>query len=451
MAWKNLRKAEQLRENLKMSLRAYIHKLDNEKKLIRVSQPVSKNLEMAGILKQCEPSSLLFEKVQESEFPVMGNLFCSKGAIADYFGIEVSKIIPLLLSAMQDRSPSRVVSHAACQEVVHDHPNLDLLPILFHCDQDGGAYISSGVVLANHPGHGQNADFHRCMQFSKTEMAVRVVRNRHFDRYLRDQKAVDVAICIGNAPNILIAAATSVELGVNELEIANALEPFELVRAKTSNLLIPAETEFVIEGTVYLDRIHAEGPFVDLTETYDVVRQEPVLEVKTITHRRDAIWHALLPGALEHKLLMGMPREPTIFKKVNEVVRCVDVNVNPGGCSWLHAIVQIDKQSEEDGKKAIAAAFAGHSSCKHVYVVDRDVDIYNPLEVEWAMATRFQGDRDLVVYERAPGSSLDPSAEAGTHLTTRLGFDLTAPLETTGKSFRKASFPVVDLTKFGFK
>jgi len=185
--------------------------------------------------------------------------------------------------------------------------------------------------------------------------------------------------------------------------------------------LIPAETEFVIEGTIYLERIHNEGPFVDLTETYDVVRQEPVLEVKAITHRQDAIWHALLPGALEHKLLMGMPREPTIFKKVNEVVRCVDVNVNPGGCSWLHAIVQIDKKSEEDGKKAIEAAFAGHSSCKHVYVVDQDIDIYNPLEVEWAMATRFQGDRDLVVRARAAGSSLDPSAEAGTHMTTRLG------------------------------
>jgi len=204
----------------------------------------------------------------------------------------------------------------------------------------------------------------------------------------------------------------------------------------------------VIEGTIFLDKNHAEGPFVDLTETYDVVRQEPVLEVKTITHRQDAIWYALLPGALEHKLLMGMPREPTIFRKVNEVAHCLDVNVNPGGCSWLHAIVQIDKQSEDDGKKAIEAAFAGHGSCKHVYVVDKDIDIYNQLEVEWAMAIRFQGDRDLVVHERAPGSSLDPSADAGTHVTTRLGFDLTAPLDTAGKFFRKAAFPEVDVEKF---
>jgi len=431
-----------------MSLREYIHKLESQKKLIRVSEPISKNLEIAGVLKQCEPSPVLFEKVRESAFPVIGNLFCSKADIADYFGIPVAEIIPFLSAAIQNRAPGEIVASAPCQEVVMDAPDLDALPILFHCDRDGGNYISSGVVLSGHPINGQNADFHRCMQFSKTQMAVRVVRNRHFDRYLRDQQSVDVAICIGNAPNVLVAAATSVDLGINELEIANAMEPIQLVRAKTSNLLIPAETEFVIEGTIYLDKTHAEGPFVDLTETYDVIRQEPVLEVKAITHRRDAIWHALLPGALEHKLLMGMPREPTIFRKVNEVARCLDVNVNPGGCSWLHAIVQIDKQAEDDGKKAIAAAFAGHGSCKHVYVVDKDIDIYNPLDVEWAMATRFQGDRDLVARERAPGSSLDPSADAGTHVTARLGFDLTAPLETAGKSFAKAAFPTVDLKKF---
>jgi 2,5-furandicarboxylate decarboxylase 1 len=430
-----------------MTLRDYIQRLDTQKKLVRVSQPVSKRFEAAGVLKQLEPAAVMFEHVHESAFPVIGNLFCSKAAFADYFGIGVSEIIPTLSAAIQNRRPAEVVNSGACQEVVHMDPDLDMLPILFHCDRDGGNYISSGVVLAMHPQYGQNADFHRCMQFSKTEMAVRVVRNRHFDRYLRDLKSVDVAICIGNAPHVLAAAATSVDLGVNELDIANALEPFQVVRAKTSDILIPVETEIVIEGTIYLERLHDEGPFVDLTETYDVIRQEPVLMVKAITHRKDAMWHALLPGALEHKLLMGMPREPTIFRKVNEVVRCLDVNINPGGCSWLHAIVQINKQAENDGKKAIEAAFAGHSSCKHVYVVDEDIDIYNPLDVEWAMATRFQGDRDLIIKERAPGSSLDPSADAGSHITTRMGFDLTRPLQTAGKSFNRAPFPQVDLSK----
>ncbi len=320
-------------------------------------------------------------------------------------------------------------------------PDLDLLPILRHCEKDGGNYISSGVMITRHPVWGQNMDFHRCMQIDATHMAVRVVKGRHFDQYLNEEGQLEVAICIGNAPHILAAAATSVELGVDELTIANAMQPFNVVRARTSDLLIPADSEFVLEGVVHANRRHAEGPFVDLTETYDVIREEPVFEVKCITHRQDAIWHALLPGALEHKLLMGMPREPTIFRKVNQVCRCLDVHINPGGCSWLHAIVKIDKQNEDDGLRAIHAAFEGHRSCKHVYVVDSDIDIYNPLEVEWAMATRFQGDHDLVILPPAPGSSLDPSSRPGTHETTRVGFDLTRPLETHGKSFEKAVFP----------
>ena len=125
----------------------------------------------------------------------------------------------------------------------------------------------------------------------------------------------------------------------------------------------------------------------------------------------------------------------------------MDVNVNPGGCSWLHAIVQIDKQADDDGRKAIEAAFAGHRSCKHVFVVDKDIDIYDPLQVEWAMATRFQGHADMVVKAKEPGSSLDPSAEPGTKLTSKIGFDLTKPLGD--KDFDKAPFPQVDLSRFG--
>jgi 2,5-furandicarboxylate decarboxylase 1 len=433
-----------------MPLRDYIQSLEQSGKLIVIREPVSKTYEIAGILKKLEPRPVLFENVKESRFRVAGNLFCGKGPFADYFGIQPSQIVAALTYAIDSATrPAEWTGDVApCQEVVTLDPDLDDLPILFHCEGDGGNYISSGVFLARHPEHGQNADFHRAMQFSKTEMAIRVVKGRHFDAFLEDRKELDVAVCVGLPPNILAAGATSVAIGFDELTIANALEPFAVVPAKTVDVLVPAEAEFVLEGTVYLNRLHVEGPFVDLTETQDIIREEPIFVVKAITHRHDAIWHALLPGALEHKLLMGMPREPTIFKSVSEVVHCLDVHVNPGGCSWLHAIVQIDKQYEDDGKRAIDAAFAGHRSCKHVFVVDSDIDIYDPLAVEWAMATRFQGDVDLVLKLRSPGSSLDPSAEPGAHKTCRVGFDLTKPLVTSGKQFDKAPFPEVDLSKY---
>lgn len=443
--------------NEPMTLRNYIQNLLDRDAMTIIRKPISKTYEIATVLKQLEPRPVLFENVKESEFRVIGNLFCNKAQFADYFGIEVTEIIPTLTEAITSH-PLPALPGAVCeapdQEVVHLEPDLDRLPIPRHFSGDGGNYITAGIVIAKHPEHGQNMDFHRCMQFSPTEMAMRVVKGRHFSQFLEDLGQVDVAICVGNSPDILAAAATSVALGVDELSIAASLAkvsggtPLRLTRAKTVDLAIPAEAEFVIEGTVYRDRKHAEGPFVDLTETQDVIRQEPVLEINAITHRKDAIWQALLPGSLEHKLLMGMPREPTIFKSVNEVVKCLDVNINAGGCSWLHAIVQIDKQHEDDGKMAIAAAFAGHRSCKHVFVVDRDIDIYDPSQVEWALATRFQGDQDMVVLDREPGSSLDPSAESGTKMTTKIGFDLTAPVDATRKHYEKVVYPKVDPEQF---
>jgi UbiD family decarboxylase len=379
---------------------------------------------------------------------VFGNLLCSKAQYADYFGIKPSEIIPQISKAIENPTAPEVIKDAPCQEVIHLTPDLNNLPIPFHFPDDGGRFITSGVAIINHPTYGQNMDFHRCMQYSPTEMSVRVVKGRHFDAYLEDLGQLEVAVCVGTTPNVLAAGAISVEIGIDELHIANSLEPLQLVKAKTVDLLIPAEAEFVLEGIVFRDRRHAEGPFVDLTETQDAVRVEPVFEVKAITHRQNAIWQALLPGALEHKLLMGMPREPTIFQEVNKIVQCLDVHVNPGGSSWLHTIVQIDKEHEDDGANAIHAAFAGHRSCKHVFVVDEDINIYDPLEVEWAMATRFQGDKDMIILPKEPGSSLDPSAEPGTKMTTKIGFDLTTPLGESRKPYEKVPYPAVDINKF---
>ena len=432
-----------------MGFSKYLEKLDQKGLLQKVDVEVSKKLEISGILKAIEPTPVIFNNVKESEFRVAGNMFCTKDAIAGYFGVTPADLVPMLSKAISERSEPETVSKAPCQEVIESKVDLNKLPILFHCEKDGGNYISSAVVVTRDPDYGQNLDFHRAMQLSRNKFAIRVVEGRHFHQFLEKNGELDVAFCVGNTPNILIAGATSVEIGVDELHIANALEPIKVVKAYSADLLIPAEAEFVLEGRVYLNERHAEGPFIDLTETYDVIREEPVFEVKKITHRKDAIWQALLPGALEHKILMGMPREPTIFNKVNEAgVKCLDVNVNPGGCSWLHAIIQIDKKTEEDGKKAIEGAFAGHRSCKHVFIVDKDIDIYNPLSVEWAMATRFQGDAGMVVKDKERGSSLDPSAEPGTHMTTKIGFDLTKPLVAKGKSFDKAEFPKVDASKY---
>ncbi|MHA1979131.1 MAG: UbiD family decarboxylase [Candidatus Hodarchaeales archaeon] len=433
-----------------MDFREYITQLEKNNGITKIKKSVDVDIEAAAVLKTAEPTPILFENVKGySDFRVAGNIFSTKISIASYFGITTDQLIPKLTEAIDNRSLPEEVTSAPCQEVVMEEVDLKKLPILKHNERDGGRYISSAVVVTKDPEYGQNLDFHRAMEFSKNRMSTRIIKGRDFYKFLERTGEVDAVYCVGNTPNILVAAATSVKTGINELEIANALAPTQVVKAKSVDVLIPAGCEVVLEGRVFMKDRSDEGPFIDLTETYDVIRDEPVFEVKNITHRKNPIWQALIPGALEHKVLMGMPREPTIFKTVNEAgVTCIDVNVNPGGSSWLHAIVKIDKKEEDDGQKAIHAAFQGHRSCKHVFVVDKDINIYDPLDVEWSMATRFQAERDLVDIGKEPGSSLDPSAEPGTKLTNKIGFDLTAPLKTKGKSFARAEFPKVDLKDY---
>ena len=426
--------------------------LAREPQLLRVQRPVSRRLEAAGLLHALDGRPLLLEAVRESCLPVAGNLFCSKEAVARHLEVEPSALVGRMLAAIERPGRPEVVERAPCQEE-ELAADLVALPILTHCDKDGGPYISAGVVVARDPEHGQNLDFHRMMQLDEHRLAVRVVAGRHFDAFLQRARRMPIAVCLGNSAGVMLAAATSVALGQDELEIAAALEPaarpLRVVRARTFDAYLPADCELVLEGVIDVDERVPEGPFVDLTGTYDRVRLEPVFRVERITCRRDAIWQALLPGGLEHRVMMGMPREPTIWREVERAgVECLDVHINPGGCSWLHAVIQIDKRTEEDGRRALQAAFAGHRSLKHAFVVDADIDIYDPLAVEWAMATRFQGDRDLLALGREAGSSLDPSAEGEGHLTSKLGFDLTRPLAAGGKSYSRAEFPAVRVADY---
>jgi UbiD family decarboxylase len=340
---------------------------------------------------------------------------------------------------------------------------LDALPILRHLPEDGGPYVTAGVSVIRDPDYGRNISFHRLMQVGRRVFTARIVEGRGTDTAWRksvsEGRDLEIAICLGVPIHVLLAAAMSPAKGVDELSIAHALAPTPLARGATVDLQLPAECEAVLEGRV-TRRLASEGPFIDLTETWDVVRQQPVIEIDCITHRRSPIYHALLPGGLEHKLLMGLPREPTLFQAIAEVADCRLVSITPGGMSWLHAVVQITKHDPDDGRRAIEAAFRGHGSLKHVVVVNEDVDPFDPAAVEWAIATRFQADRDLMVFEDQPSSSLDPSARqvpGEKARSSKMGLDATIPwLDTAGRSlseaerngFRKVRYEEVDLARY---
>jgi UbiD family decarboxylase len=193
--------------------------------------------------------------------------------------------------------------------------------------------------------------------------------------------------------------------------------------------------EIVLEGYITGNRAD-EGPFVDITGTKDLVRQEPVIRLTKMMMRRDFIYHGLLPAGGEHKMLMGVPYEPLIYRAVSKVAKVKDVMLTEGGCSYFHAVVQIEKESEADGKAAIDATIKAHGSLKHVLVVDTDIDIYDPKDLEFAIATRVRGDEDIVLYPNVRGSTLDPRSVDG--ITTKVGVDATARLDKLWK-FRRVT------------
>ena len=435
-----------------MELREFIEQLRKSGELVVVKKEISPEFEMSGLLKALDGKPVLFENVKGSQFRAMGNIFSTRELIARALGVQKEELVRKMMGAADKPvAPAEYAGSPPCQEAVMNEVDLGKIPILMHCEKDGGPYISSGVIFANDKEYGRNCSFHRGMVIGKDKIVLRILP-RHLNEFIkRNGGELDVAMCIGLPADVMLSGATSVEIGVDELGIANALGGgrVKTARCKSVDVGVPAESEFVLEGRITKE-LHGEGPFVDLTETYDIVREQPVFEVKKITHRRDAIYQALLPGALEHKMMMGMPREPTILREVGKVCDCVDVCITPGGCSWLHGVVAIRKKSGEDGKKAIEAAFKGHHSMKHVVIVDEDIDPSKPDEVEWAIATRFQFSEATVMSTREAGSSLDPSADPKTRETSKVGVDATRQAKKggEGKAFGRAQFPNVDVSEY---
>jgi len=438
-------------EGRKLGFRSFLEQLDKDGELVRIRKEVSTEYEMAGIIDALSEKPVFFEKVKESNIPVVGGLVSSRELIARALNIKKEQLLHKLSNAIENPVRPDVVEKGECQEIVEKDVDLTKLPIMRYTEKDGGKYIASAICIVEDPELGRNTCFHRLMLLDKNRFVARIVEERGTDTALKKAGGeLDIAICIGNSTAVLLAAATSLPKGVDEMGMANALEKTELVKCKTIDVEVPRDCEFVLEGRITKERT-SEGPFLDTTGIADRVRQQPVIEINCMTHREKPIYQTILPGRNEHKFLMGMPREPTIFNEVSKVCECKDVYITPGGCSWLHAVVQIKKRNPDDGKKTIEAAFKGHSSLKHCVVVDDDIDIYDPNDVEWAIATRFQADKDAVILPKQRGSSLDPSGDLteGKKATTcKMGLDATIPFKKTEKGFEKEEYRRVDLNKF---
>ncbi len=409
-------------------------------KEVVIEREVSSYLEMAKILHENPEKTVFFENCKESKLKVVGNLCPTRESICSALGTDKKGYINRVLDAVGKPVEPMPSDDISCFEV--KKKGLSSLPILHHFKGDAGKFITSGMVIAKDPEYGTNVSVHRLQVLDEEHVAIRLVERHLFLYHQRAEKAgrpLEVAVSIGVHPAVLFSAAYSVPESYDEFRLASSLlkRPLDLTKCETVDLEVPSASEVVIEGRMLPDKRVDEGPFVDVTGTYDIMRKQPIIEITKISHRRDAIYHALLPSGGEHRMLMGMPREPKMYAEVSKVAKASNVCLTEGGANWLHGVVSIKKQTEGDGNKAIKAALQAHPSMKHVIIVDDDVDVFDPMEVEFAIATRFQGHKDLVVIKAVKGSSLDPSAEDGK--TTKLGLDATKPLGKE-KEFEKAAF-----------
>jgi UbiD family decarboxylase len=390
------------------------------------------------ILLKDQNTTVLFDDIKGKK--AAGNVFSTRKKVAAAMNIKPEKIVDHILRAIDSPCDTKEVKDP---EFRKKSLKVDLasLPIPKYYPGDGGRYITAGVIVAEYKGK-RNVSFHRMMIMGKDKIAVRLVPRHLFTLYneaKKDKKELDISICIGLPAEVLLAAAVSTDFGIDELRIASSMfkaghgKPLGVGKCD-NGLLVPSSSDYVLEGKITFETT-PEGPFVDITGTYDVVREQPVIKIEKMWSCEDPLFHLLLPGGNEHFLFMGLPREPMILKTVRQAVpRVKNVRLTEGGCCWLNGVVSIAKNKEGDGVNAVLAAFTGHPSMKQVIIVDDDIDIFDDREVEWAVATRMQGDK-IIIIPGAAGSSLDPSVEGTTY---KVGYDATIPLNKDRKPFEKA-------------
>ena len=411
-----------------MNLREFVDLLEEKGRLKRVTKEVDPVYEVAALMDEAGDTPLYLENVKGSVIPCITNICSSRELVALGLECAPNEILGKISKAVREGKTPDTVSADNYKEI---EPSLERLPILTHQPIDGGPYISSAMAVAHDKKYGRNLSFHRAMKIDNQHLVLRIL-DRHLKDYM-ERGLKEFAYCNGVSVPVLLGAATSFGIEEDEMAVANALADSPVIEL-AGHTIPQSEVVMICEST---GEMHDEGPFVDLTDTPDIIRQQHVAKIKRIFIRDDSVFHALLPSGPEHKVLMGMPREPTIFNSVNKVVDCHDVFMTHGGGSWLHGVVAINKKKEDDGMKAIEAAFAGHASMKHVWIVDSDIDVTDPESVEWAMATRFQGDSGLVVKTGVKGSSLDPSSNPETRETVKVGFDCTIPLDRDKEDFAR--------------
>ena len=430
-------------------LRQWLDNLRETGRLAVTKPGVPKRFVLAAIAKRLEGSSATyFPGADGHAMPVTAGVLGNRSWFAEAIGVEQGQLLERFCAAVEHPMPLNEIdrAQAPCQQEVFEDIDLQrLLPVPTHHEYDAGPYITAGLLIARDSRSGkQNVSVHRLQVTGPDRMGI-LILPRHLNAFFAEAEdagqALPVSIVIGVDPITLMASQAMAPLGQDELEIASALRgrPLDVVKSMTNDILVPANAEIVIEGEILPEVREMEGPFGEFPRYYGPGSMRQVVKVNLITTRKNPIYHTIIAAGWENLLLGGVAREASILSHLKKVLPCVvDVHLTPGGQCRYHICIKMRKSEEGEPKNVIMAAFGAHYDIKQVIVVDEDVDIHDPRAVEWAVATRFQADKDLIVVSSALGSKLDPSSDGG--ISAKLGMDATIPLRNDGQ-YRVLSIP----------
>ena len=427
-------------------LRSFISDLDEAGEIIKIEEELSPTFEIAAALRYLDrrnDKAILFSRVEGHTIPIVGNLFQSYRSIATALGIKDSRKVT---DEYRKRSGARIkpeIKKTGPGKEVTSKGDVDILkimPVLTHHEKDAGPYFSSAVTIAKDPQTGiRGMGIHRIQVKGKNKIGI-FLGTPPLSRFLSlsdaEGKPLEIAIIIGIDPLTFLASITYAPEGIDKFDLAGGLrgKPVELVKGETVDVEVPRYAEFVMEGHIPPGVRETEGPFGESGGAYLTV-QNPVAHINCVYHRKQPIYHALMPFNRENSIITNLVWEATQLDHIQRSLPAVK-KVHLWGSVGEIAVVQIEKNADDDGRKIITDLFNVLTRAKGIIVVDTDVDIQDPYDVEWAVFTRFQVDRDLLTITGAPSSALDPSAEGG--LTSKWGVDATKPLKEVGKYERIA-------------
>ncbi|MEL7610127.1 MAG: UbiD family decarboxylase [Bacillota bacterium] len=439
-------------------LNAYLDILRRQNQLVEIKSSVDRHFEIGSILANLESSNMgagYFTSVKDADFPLVGNLLGSMERIALALDCSKDRINEVIAYGYDHPIPPVIVESAPCYKNILQGDDVDLyrLPIPQHAPKDGGPFITGGVVVSADPETGvQNLSFQRMQVKGKNKLGIMINEWRHLRDYFEKAEAqghsLPVSVVIGADPAIYICAGLRCD--GDEMEMAGALrkQPLEVVKSITSDIRIPACAEIVIEGEILPFEREMEGPLSEFTGHYSTAWESPVLHVKAIAWRDNAIYQTVCPGLAEHMYLGSViPREPLLMRHARYVSKQVqNVHIPPYGSGFL-ALIQIRKKNPGEPKNLALAAMMTYVNIKNVIVVDEDVDIFSPSDVLWALSNRVIPEKDIFTIRGAQGHELDPGSDLR-GVQTKMGIDATLCSEYENRDYERAVYPKINLTDY---